>query len=244
MHLFYCCAKDENFRQLIGFDSLGFALQPFLSEHGSRACFLALLSLSFFINNDTPEQQKRMLKLEKSDVLLLKLHLAMKQITLEDALHLVKSSTLLSANVSVLHSSDIQSFVSQFLDDDDASTREGNLAAEIITSLQSVLKEDNTELPRPDVVHLTSPEELLESFLPLLGAYNTATAAGDSSLDLEACIHIFQKLQSLKELLGTDTKQLLQSISRPMLETAARELSRYIKLHLMGKLRLPMCEHA
>ena len=224
LRLLYCCSKDENFRQFIGCDNLSSLLQPLLSKHASGACFLALLSLSFFINDDSPEQQKELLKLEKLDIQLLKVHLALKIITPADALQFLKTSTIVSANVAVLQSSDVQTFVSEFLDD--CATEEGKLAKEIITILQSVPKKSTI-----DMVH-----ELLESLLPLLCACNTATP--DSRLDTETCIQISQKLQSLEELLGTDMKQLLQSISKTMLGTTARELSLYIKLHLMGKLGL------
>ena len=231
MHLLlYCCAKDKIFRQLVDFDSLVCVLQPFLCEHDSGAHFLALLSLSFFINDDSPEQQKQILKLEKSDVQLLKLHLAMKQITLKDALHLVKTSTYVSANVALLWSDKVQNFVSQFLDDD-IPTEEGKLAAEIITILQSAPEES-----------IAVTNDLLESLLPLLDACNTATLAG-SSIDSETCIHIYKNLQTLKELLGTDTKLLLQSISNPILETAAKKISLYIKLRLMGEFNLSNYVH-
>lgn len=221
------------FRKLVDFDSLICVLQPFLHEHGSGDCFLALLSLSFFINDDTPEQQKQMLKLEKSDIQLLKLHQVMKLVTPEDALHLVKASTCISTNVALLSSDEVKNFVSQFLDDD-VPTQTGKLAAEIITILQSVPEESTV-----DAVTL-SPNTLLESILPLLEACNTATVAG-CSIDLESCIHICQNLRTLVKLLETDKKLPLQSISKPMLEAAAKELSLYIKLHLMGKFGLSCC---
>ena len=241
LHLFHGCSKDESFRRLVRPDSLVRVLQPLLcsEEHGG-ARFLSLLSLSFFINDDAPEEQKQMLKLENSDIQLLQLYLAMKQITAADALHLVKKSTVLHANLSVLQKANIPNFVSQFLDDS-ASTEQGKLAAEIITCLQSTPSENNTETQAAMNLTLSlSPDDLLESFLPLLAAYNAATAAGDLSLDLlQSCVQIYDKLQSLEKLLGTDMKVLL-SISESLLEAAARELSRYIRLHLMGRFRFPI----
>lgn len=226
MNLLCCCARDKTFRLFVSLDDLGYVLQPLLSEHGSRGCFLALLSLSFFIDDNTPEQQKQMLKVEMPDIQLVQIHLALKQISLADVLHFMKTSALVSTNVAVLKSSDVQMFVSQFLDDN-TSTGEGKLAAEIITILQSVSKESTK---------VQSPNELLECFLPLLSACNAATASGESSVDLESCIHICQKLQAFQDLLEEDTKEKLQSISKHMLETAVKELSLYVKLHLMGKL--------
>ena len=179
--------------------------------------------MSFFIKEDSPEEEKQIIKLEKSDILQLEILLAMKLVSSADALHLLKTSTLVSANIAVLKNSNVQTLASQFLDSDAV---EGKLAAEIITIVQS----EGTEVPV--VIHLT-PSELLEDLIPHLRASNKTTA----DVDMKSCIHICQKLQSLEELLKTNTAQLLLLISEPVLEKATRELSLYVKLHLTGRAR-------
>lgn len=222
MHLLlHCCAKDAPFQQLVDFDNLCGILQPLLHGHGSGSRFLALLCLSYFVCDATSlsEQQKQIFEIENSDIKLLKLHLMGKQITPGDALHLIKASTLIPANVPILQNNDIQTFVSQFLDDD-----EGSLAAEVITTLQSQPKSKES-----------SAEDLLKILMPLLWACNaTIVVGGNISLNLDSSNRIHQLLQSLNVLLEKDPKPLLHSIPEHLLEATTMELSVYIKLHLRG----------
>ncbi len=226
MDLLYCCTKDENFRQFVDFDSLSLVLQPLLIDRGSGLRVTALLSLSFFINDEMTEQQKQVLTLGKTDIELMKLHLVMKQITVTDALHLVKTSTLVSTNMAVLQSDTTQTFVSQFLDSTGASMGERKSAAEIIATLQSEGVRNTSD---------TSFNDLLESFVLLLGDCNTATAAEDSSYDYKSGVHVCQKLVELSEV------DKLQSISKPILETATKQMCIFIKQHLMGTFLLCQC---
>ena len=225
MHLLLdFCAKDKNYRQLFGFDSFCRVLQPLLDKSISGARFLALLILSFFIDDRSPKQQ--LLRLTPPDIQILKIHLTMKLISSADALHLIKTASLISDNVAVLKSCDVVSFVSQFLEED---TEERNCAAEIITILQSACDE------LADPTQSLSLNSCLENVLHPLSAYNIATAAGDSSLDMVSCTHICRQLNSLQKLVGTDTQQVLQTVPTTTCNAVTKELSTYLKLHLMRK---------
>lgn len=207
-------------------------LEPFLSMRSSETGFLALFCLSFFIENDASEQHKQILKLEMSDIQLLKSKLVKKQITVADGLHFVKTSTLVSSNLHVLINSNVHTFVSQFLDDY-VPTVEGKLAAEII----SILNSEDIEAPgMVDQITTESPDKLIESVLPILNAFNSATTDKNVCLDKESCSLIFQTLKSLVELFKSkEVKAIVQSIPETTLEKATRELCFYIKQHLMGR---------
>lgn len=162
-----------------------------------------------------------MIKLEWSDFLQLKLLLEKKFISSANVLHMLKTSNLVPANLAVLQRSDIQTFVSQFLDENGA---EGKLAAEIISP---PIHKKSIELPEETL------SKLLKDLIPLLSTCNQTTKVSN----LRSCIDkVCIKLLSLKKVLETDVMQLLQSIPDAMLDKAVKEMCLYVKLHLLGKL--------
>ena len=229
LQLLCCCAKSDIFREFVSIDNLSIILQPLLNKHGSGARVFALLFLSFFISDGTPEEHKRLLELEVLDIQLLNVNLVMNVVTVADALHLIKTSIHVPSNIPVLRSCDFQTIASQFIDEDP----EGKLAVEIINALQTFPEESTIVKP----IVTIPPDELLKCILPILIDYNRSAAA-ENCFDSESCIVIQQKLQDLTKVLQKNSTQQLASIPKYMLETTAREFSLYFRLHLLGKSRV------
>ena len=228
LELLSCCAKSNIFREFISLETMATILQPVLNKHGSRVRLFSLLILSFFIDDETPEEHKNLLNLKVLDIQLLRINLVMNVVTAADALHLIKTSMLVPSNIQVLRSSNFQTIASEFIDKEP----EGKLAVEIISAVQTCPK-DNTE--KENV--LTSPDKLLVCILPILTNYNKSVTP-ENYFNSESGNSICQKMQDLKNSLQKNTMQQLASIPKDMLETAAKELSLYIRRHLLGTFRV------
>ena len=160
--------------------------------HFTGARFLALLVSSFCVDDHSPQKQKQLLRLTPPDIQILKIHLAMQLIDLGDALHLIKTATLVSDNITVLIDCGVLHFVSQLLEEG-AATEEAECAAEIITILQSVPEKSAAgKAPVESVRHLVGGHQQLHP-----SAYQQITS---ESTEIESGYEILRQLVPGKQL--------------------------------------------